>query len=209
MNISITKKDKLFFSYGFTLIELLTVISIIGILATIILANLANARESARVAVAISNQGVLKDAVDAYYADMGFYPPDVNRGWDPGLVQSLPSNPDSGTSDPPTGSYSSSGENCSHCPLNWQTLVQQRWAGPYLAQWPRYTPWRGKFDYNYWGTGAVRFGCVVPPGVYIGVQGDYIGNNTINITAEQKMIVKGSDSDSCVNGESQMMLLAL
>ena len=146
----------------------------------------------ANVATAVSKQDSLKQAVMLYYADMGFYPPDVNRGWDPGFVRSMPWNPDTGTPNPPAGAYTAPGTNCSHCPVNWIALVTARWTGPYLAEWPRFTPWMGKFDYNYWGTGAVRFGCTVSPGVYVGVQGDYMNNHTINLTAEQKMVNRGA-----------------
>ena len=187
----------------------MVILAAIGILATIILANVKNARESANIARAVSIQDALKQAVLLYEADMGFYPPDVNRGWDPGFTQQNPSNPDFGTFDPPTRSYTVPGTNCGHCPSNWLTLLAQRWDGPYISEWPRHTPWNGKYDYNYWGSGAVRFGCPVPPGVYVGIQGNYTNNNQINTTAEQKMVGKGYDGDNCVNGESQLKMKAL
>ncbi|PIS22574.1 hypothetical protein COT50_01165, partial [candidate division WWE3 bacterium CG08_land_8_20_14_0_20_41_10] len=64
-------------------------------------------------------------------------------------------------------------------------------------------------DYNYWPVGANRYGCTISPGVYIGVQGDYTDQNTIPASAEQDMIDKNLDSDNCLNGESQMLLIKL
>lgn len=186
---------------GFTLVELFVVIAIVGVLAAVALVSLREAREKARVAQAARNASAMKVAVEFYNSQMEFYPPDVNRGWDPGLTQSLPSNPD--------GYAGSSGTNCSHCPSNWQDIVGARWDGPYLNPWPNFTPWMGKYDYNYWGSGATRYGCSVPPGIYMGIQRDYGDQNPISPTAEQRMIDLGLDADNCLNGEVQMVLIRL
>lgn len=87
--------------------------------------------------------------------------------------------------------------------------MQQLWSGPYLASWPRFTPWNGKFDYNYWPTGTVRYGCTISPGVYIGIQRDYADANPITQSAEQMMIDQRLDQDGCVNGEAQIVLFRL
>jgi prepilin-type N-terminal cleavage/methylation domain-containing protein len=185
---------------GFTLIELLVVIAIIGLLASVIMVSMNNAKERGRVAGAGSTAKNMATAVELYYSDMGFYPPDVSRGWDPGLAQSLPYNPDTGQTIIPV---------CDHCPADWTTIVTQNWNGPYISVWPQFTPWDGKYDYNHWPLGAVRYGCTVPPGIYIGVQGDYTGNNTIPNYAEQLMIDQGFDADQCINNESQIILQSL
>jgi prepilin-type N-terminal cleavage/methylation domain-containing protein len=65
------KKTK---SRGFTLIELLVVIAIIGLLASIVLVNLAAARIRARDSQRIQNVKQLRNAVELYYADNGHYP---------------------------------------------------------------------------------------------------------------------------------------
>jgi len=185
---------------GFTLVEVLVAIAIIGLLASIGLISIKNAREKSKVAQAGSIARILRMATEFYYDDMGFYPPDVNRGWDPGFMQPLPYNPDTGQSTIPA---------CDHCPANWTTIVQQKWSGPYLNAWPRLTPWKGKYDYNYWGTGTSRYGCPILPGIYIGVQGDYNNNNTIPAYSEQMMLDQGYDFDNCLNGEAQMILIDL
>ena len=195
---------------GFTLIELLVVIAIIGSLAAMVLVSLRSAREAAVVVQAGAIQREMTVAVELYFDQMGFYPPDVNRGWDPGLVRTLPWNADEEAGEPPTGAYASPGTDCSHCPSDWETIVQERWNGPYIPAWPRFTPWRGKYDYNYWGSEATRAGgCVVPPGIYIGVQGDYAGANNIPSSAEVEMVGKGFDYDGCINGEAQLLLWRL
>lgn len=194
---------------GFTLIELLVVVANIGIISSVILVGINSARRTVNVHLTGMQQRELSKAIELYYDDMGFYPPDVNRGWDPGFVQSMPWNPDAGTSDPPVGSFATAGTDCSHCPYGWQTIISNKWKGPYLPVWPNKTAWKGKYDYNYWNTSRDRSGCTVPAGIYIGVLGDYQNNNTIPQNAEEKMIERGFDFEKCLNGESQLLLVSL
>ena len=186
---------------GFTLIEIIIVVGIIAILSAIAIVslNLPLRFQQARINEATTDASALKVATQLYFSDLGFYPPDVNRGVDPGFTQSLPSRPD--------GSSGDMGINCGHCPPDWQTVVAQKWRGPYLISWPMVTPWNGKYDYNYWGSGMIRYGCVVPSGIYAGVQGDYSNQNTIPEAAEQELIDGGYDADGCLNGESELILI--
>ena len=62
------------FSTGFTLIEMLVVISIIGILATLVAANLNSARSRARDAERKSDIKNIETALRIYYNDIGSYP---------------------------------------------------------------------------------------------------------------------------------------
>ncbi|MCX6721366.1 MAG: prepilin-type N-terminal cleavage/methylation domain-containing protein [Candidatus Staskawiczbacteria bacterium] len=194
---------------GFTIIELVVVIAIVSILAGILIPNFNNILESARVSTAGSVQRAMTKAVQMYYLDMGFYPPDVVRGWDPGLVSPCTtlscSNPDGSAH----GSYSSPIVTCTDCPSGWETIVATSWHGPYLAQWPLKTPWGGLYDYNYWPAGASRPPCVNNPGVYAGVEGDYDGNHNMPPTAEDKMRAYGFDVPCPNNGEAQMLLQIL
>lgn len=62
------------FVYGFTLIELLVVVSIIGILATLLVANYNATRERARDAQRKSDLRNIQTALRVYYNDRGSYP---------------------------------------------------------------------------------------------------------------------------------------
>ncbi|MEK7061251.1 MAG: type II secretion system protein [Patescibacteria group bacterium] len=59
---------------GFTLIELLVVIALIGILSTLVLANLNSARERSRDAQRKSDLRSIQTALRLYYNDAGGYP---------------------------------------------------------------------------------------------------------------------------------------
>lgn len=61
-------------SKGFTLIELLVVIAIIGILATVVLSSLSQARKRARDTKRLSEIKQMQNALELYYLDNGFYP---------------------------------------------------------------------------------------------------------------------------------------
>ncbi|MCB9810564.1 MAG: prepilin-type N-terminal cleavage/methylation domain-containing protein [Candidatus Nomurabacteria bacterium] len=62
------------YTLGFTLIELLVVIAIIGILASVILSSLADARYQAQVASAQSELNGIYKAMEILYNDTGLYP---------------------------------------------------------------------------------------------------------------------------------------
>lgn len=59
---------------GFTLVELLVVISLIGVLTTLVVANLNSARERARDAQRKSDLRNIQTALRLYYNDVGVYP---------------------------------------------------------------------------------------------------------------------------------------
>jgi prepilin-type N-terminal cleavage/methylation domain-containing protein len=93
---------------GFTLIELLVVIAIIGLLSSIVLASLSDARAKARDVNKIQTLKEIQKALTLYFSDMGIYPKSATTstitnlisGWSPptfpGLVpnyiSSIPTN---------------------------------------------------------------------------------------------------------------------
>jgi len=72
---------------GFTFIELLVALSIIGLLATVIMAGAEATRKSARVAQRVSDMKQVQNALDLYYANNKAYPSTsgVYRGVCPGF----------------------------------------------------------------------------------------------------------------------------
>ncbi len=72
-------KNKLYYKNlnnhkGFTLIELLTVIAVIGLLSTLAVVSLNNARQKSRDAKRVSDIKQIQTALELYYADKGSYP---------------------------------------------------------------------------------------------------------------------------------------
>jgi type II secretion system protein G len=65
---------------GFTLIELLVVIAIIGLLSSVVLASLNNARIKARDARRLSDLKSIETALELYYGDNNAYPTTASGG---------------------------------------------------------------------------------------------------------------------------------
>ena len=144
---------------GFTLIELLIVIAIIAILGAVIAPNAFRAIEKAKASHLVQNLGAFRTAILAYYADMGFWPPDVGPYGDPGFTTPLPH--DARTGSPVSGAPYG-------LPADWQNTVNARWDGPYLEKMPVQNPWGGSYDYENWMT---PLALPDPPGIYLTVRG--------------------------------------
>ena len=109
---------------GFTLIELLVVIAIIGILSTLSIIALSNARAKSRDAKRVADIKQISTALDLYYADYGYYPtiitpgnPLVSSDGTKTYIDKIPNNPsprnDSGCGDN-NYTYSSTSDNTNY-----------------------------------------------------------------------------------------------
>ena len=78
---------------GFTLLELIVVIAIIGIHATVALPAMRNTPVRAREAVLKSNLHAIRDVIDQYHADKGFYPASLEALVDEGYFRRVPRDP--------------------------------------------------------------------------------------------------------------------
>lgn len=202
-------------SRAFTLVELLVVIAIIGVLAAVITPSAFRAVEKAKVARALADAKALRAAALAYYADMGFFPQDVNRGFDPGFM--YPMSPAEYYSTP-EGQQVLARAQAEGWTGGWGTdqltpeqkqAIARNWKGPYLERWPDRTPWGGKYDWNLWPNGTVRYGVPIEAGVYVGIQRDWgdRAETAVPVSAEELMIREGHDAGGGPNGEVQMLLV--
>lgn len=78
---------------GFTLIELMTVVSIIGILATLAVPSYQSALLKAREATLRQDLFTLRDVLDQHRADQGKYPPTLGDLVKAGYLRTIPVDP--------------------------------------------------------------------------------------------------------------------
>lgn len=206
-------KQKL--SLGFTLTEMLIVISILTIL---IISSLYYSPTIINRARANRSRNQIQELVHAsllYNADVGFFPPDVGRGMDPGIENMFPTNVDTGAEI----SINLASPSQSHLPANWHDIVAEKWSGPYIDEFPDETPWKGEYDFNMWPSGAGgRYtnpsggACpAVPPGLYLGTQRNSADTPSTAIPQAIELLLSelGLDDDNCINGEVQTLILSL
>ena len=78
---------------GFTLIELIVVVTIIGILAGVAIANVKYAQQKAREAALRHDLFEMRKAIDDYYADKQKYPESLQALVDAHYLRALPKDP--------------------------------------------------------------------------------------------------------------------
>lgn len=177
---------------AFSLVELIVVIAIISILAAIALPSIFEAIEKSRISRAKADTLALKNAAIAYYADMGFLPPDVNRGEDPGLFKLTATN---------STNSSLTAEQKSKLSANWN--------GPYIDKWPDKTPWGGKYDWQSWRVSTTRGNATVDAGCYVSIVSTASGNpeGTVPPKAQVQLVNEGFDSDGSSGNNEVLHLL--
>jgi prepilin-type N-terminal cleavage/methylation domain-containing protein len=120
---------------GFTLIELLVVISIIGILASVVLASLSSAREKSDITATRAELHAIRNAILMLNSDTGQMP----GGYGVELCRH-----------PGTAFADGNGVPISHSHaglLNHNPSKFPRWNGPYLAETPL-DPWGNEYLYD-------------------------------------------------------------
>jgi len=78
---------------GFTLIELIVVVTIIGILAGVAIANVKYAQQKAREAALRHNLFEMRKAIDDFYADRQKYPESLQALKDAHYLRAIPKDP--------------------------------------------------------------------------------------------------------------------
>lgn len=68
-------------SKGFSLAEILIVLGIMGILATVVVLNFSNSDTGAKENTLRANAATIREALDLYRADHGWYPGDATKDW--------------------------------------------------------------------------------------------------------------------------------
>lgn len=89
---------------GFTLIELLVVIAIIGLLSTIVIASLTSSKAKGRDAKRVSDVRSIQLALESFYNDYGYYPPNIYSGTPniaPTYIPAVPKDPRDNTTQYP------------------------------------------------------------------------------------------------------------
>ncbi|MDH3285004.1 MAG: type II secretion system GspH family protein [Acidobacteriota bacterium] len=78
---------------GFTLIELLIVVALIALLVGVAVPTYRNAQRKARESVLQENLFIMRQTIDQYFADKGYYPGGVNVLVDEGYIRKVPIDP--------------------------------------------------------------------------------------------------------------------
>lgn len=184
-------------SRAFTFVELLVVVTIISVIVTASIFSAINISSHAKRVRAENDIESLIQAVLNYQQDMGFYPPDVYPGFDPGLTQPLPND---------THAWGTSG-----LPSNWQDIVADRWNGPYIERFPTETPWKGFYDYNHWTSNFTLCSATSTPGIYISIisTSNYCTKMALTPEDEQYFLDRDIDSDGELNNVVQVRIQSL
>jgi len=143
---------------GFTLLELVMVSGVAMMLMVMGLMTTKHVRNRAMLAVFQTDIRIVKEAAIRFEQDVGFFPPDVWRGIDPGLVNK--------------DGWQEGGHSAT-----WEEMDLSRWNGPYLKKW-KLNPWGGLYDwdnypshYTCWGIPGGGVYLTLKPSTWGGMDG--------------------------------------
>ncbi|MCZ7587217.1 MAG: prepilin-type N-terminal cleavage/methylation domain-containing protein [Deltaproteobacteria bacterium] len=134
---------------GFTTLELVVALAIVGVLYASFYMSAKWARDRALHALFMADIRQVKIAATRFETDIGFFPPDVWRNVDPGLIAK--------------NGWAQGGHSA-----KWETPDLSDWRGPYLENWPvwKRNPWGGTYDWDNYEPGYEYMG--IPGGaVYL------------------------------------------
>jgi general secretion pathway protein G len=169
---------------AFTLIELMVTIAIIGILAAMVVSQLANSREKARISQGKAIAVEVGKALMVFNSNEGYWPADVNRGIDPGLASK------------PGGATSWQG------PYLQQWIPSTPWGGSYDYNYWSTSNTRGPNPPS----------CDYPKGIYVGLVSIAGGSTTGAIPAQSEQVMRADRFDLCPTtgiGEIQFQVIPL
>ncbi len=138
-------------------------------------------RHKALMALFYSDIRQVKMAANRFEQDMGYYPPDVHRGVDPGLIEKYGWR---------GGGHSS----------KWDQVDLSNWSGPYLENWKsgwKRNPFGGLYDWDNYEEGYSHMG-INGPAVYLTLKpGNWGGSNGLPIPAyEDQLEAAGVDASN-------------
>lgn len=134
---------------GFTILELTITLFIVTSLVGAATMTARHIHNKAIMGLLQSDMHLIKEAASRFRVDCGFYPPDVARGVDPGLVV--------------RDAWSLGGHS-----VTWDTLDLSCWKGPYLKEWLN-NPWGGLYEWDNF-SGQLPGNGVTETGVYLTVK---------------------------------------
>ncbi|MCZ7587218.1 MAG: type II secretion system GspH family protein [Deltaproteobacteria bacterium] len=116
---------------GFSILDIMIALAIVGILASVYNFTMKWSRERAMVALFMADARQVKVAATRFFQDTGFFPPDVSRDVDPGLIA--------------VDGWKNGGHSA-----KWDDLDLTDWRGPYLENWSAWkrNPWGGSYDWD-------------------------------------------------------------
>jgi len=125
---------------GFTLIELLVVIAIIGLLATITLVSVNDARQKAKITRAQADLKQLRNAIEFLVDDTGKWP----NGCPPETV----ANPEVALDNTRAGLVSQPTVGVVQAPCEWTAQEVAKWNGPYVKTNKLTDPWGTSYQFD-------------------------------------------------------------